>query len=87
MRPGEKLHEEMITESDSINTIEFKDHYMIVSDSEFNKFNKKFFLKKNKVKLCKSDFSYNSKNNKKFLTVKELKNLIKKNVLNDTNLL
>ena len=87
LRPGEKLHEEMITESDSINTIEFNDHYIIASDSEFNNFNKKFFLKKNQGKLCKANFSYNSKNNKKFLTVKELKNLIKKNVLNHKNLL
>ena len=44
LRPGEKLHEEMITEScNSINTIEFNDHYIIASDSEFNNFNKKFF--------------------------------------------
>ena len=46
LRPGEKLHEEMITESDSINTIEFKHYYIIVSDSEFNNVNKNFFKKK-----------------------------------------
>ncbi len=87
LRPGEKLHEEMITESDSINTIEFKHYYIIVSDSEFNNVNKNFFLRKNMGKLCKNNFSYNSKNNKKFLTVKELKQLIIKNVLNHKNLL
>ncbi len=83
LRPGEKLHEEMITESDSYNTIEFKDYYIIVSDSEFNHVNKKYFLKKvkSKGKLCKPGFSYNSKNNKKFLSVKEIKKLIKKNII------
>ena len=81
LRPGEKLHEEMITESDAINTIEFKDYYIIVSDSEFNNVNKQFYLKKNKGKPCKRDFSYNSKNNKKFLNVNELRKLIKNNLL------
>ncbi|MAZ07752.1 MAG: UDP-N-acetylglucosamine 4,6-dehydratase (inverting) [Rickettsiales bacterium] len=83
LRPGEKLHEEMITESDSYNTIEFKDYYIIVSDSEFNHINKKYFLKKikNKGKACRQGFSYNSKNNKKFLSIKEIKKLIKNNIL------
>ena len=30
IRPGEKLHEEMITVSDAMNTIEFDDYYVIV---------------------------------------------------------
>ena len=30
IRPGEKLHEEMITESDSFNTIELNDYYVIM---------------------------------------------------------
>ena len=82
LRPGEKLHEEMITESDSYNTIEFKDYYIIISDSQYTNLNKKYFMKKNKnmAKPCKIGFSYNSKNNKNFLSIKELKNLIKKNV-------
>ncbi len=83
LRPGEKLHEEMITESDSYNTIEFKDYYIIISDSEFNTINKKYFLNKvkRKGKICKIGFSYNSKNNKKFLSIKEIQKLIKNNVL------
>ena len=31
IRPGEKIHEEMITSSDSFNTIEFKDYFVIIS--------------------------------------------------------
>ena len=30
IRPGEKLHEEMITESDAINTVEFNDYFVIM---------------------------------------------------------
>ena len=82
LRPGEKLHEEMITESDSYNAMEFKDYYIIIPDSQYTNLNKKYFMKKNKnmAKPCKIGFSYNSKNNKNFLSIKELKTLIKKNV-------
>ena len=34
MRPGEKLHEEMVSVGDSINTIEFKNSYIICPQSE-----------------------------------------------------
>jgi len=30
IRPGEKLHEEMITETDSLSTLEFKDYFVIL---------------------------------------------------------
>ena len=83
IRPGEKLHEEMITSTDSINTIEFKDYYMIVPNSKYIVWDKKKFLKSNNSslgKFCKKGFSYNSFANKNFLTVKELRDLIIKNV-------
>lgn len=67
IRAGEKLHEELITESDSLNTQEFKNYFIIHSS-----------YKKNKLKY-KKIFSYNSKDNKNFLTPKELMILIKKN--------
>ena len=35
IRPGEKLHEEMITSEDSPNTIEFKNHYVILPNKPF----------------------------------------------------
>jgi UDP-N-acetylglucosamine 4,6-dehydratase len=63
IRPGEKIHEELITESDSLNTIEKKSYYTILPSYKKNS-------KKNKV------FSYNSKNNKIFLSIKEIKTLI-----------
>ena len=35
IRPGEKLHEEMITETDSLHTYEFKDYYIILNEFNF----------------------------------------------------
>ena len=35
IRPGEKIHEEMITTSDALNTYEFKSYYIIMPNSEF----------------------------------------------------
>ena len=48
IRPGEKLHEEMITKSDSLNTLEFKD-YFIILPSQFSKWSKKDFIKKSET--------------------------------------
>lgn len=67
IRPGEKIHEELITESDSINTLEYKNYFVILPS-----------YKKNKLQN-KNIFSYNSKNNKKFLSIKTLNKLIKNN--------
>ena len=35
IRPGEKIHEEMISQNDAINTIEFKNYYVIAPNSQF----------------------------------------------------
>jgi UDP-N-acetylglucosamine 4,6-dehydratase len=81
LRPGEKLHEEMITQSDSINTLEFKDYFVILpSSSRFLSWDLKDFIKNfenHKPKFCKENFSYNSLNNENFLTIKQIKTLIK----------
>lgn len=78
IRPGEKLHEEMISVSDSLNTIEYSKYFVIVPNSIYLNWNKKNYFKKNKGgKFCKEEFSYNSKTNKKFLSVQELKKIIK----------
>jgi UDP-N-acetylglucosamine 4,6-dehydratase (inverting) len=81
IRPGEKLHEEMITVTDAINTIEFKDYYVILPSIpvwDVEKFRKESNGKEGD--FCKFGFSYNSGENKKFLSVKELKDLIVANV-------
>ena len=81
IRPGEKIHEELITESDSLNTLEFKNEYVILPNLNHSGVNTKKYLKKffySKGKLCKPGFKYTSKNNKNFLKISEIKNLIKK---------
>jgi len=81
IRPGEKLHEEMITESDAINTIEFKDYFVIVPSISL--WNKTKFANESNGETgipCKGGFSYNSGANKPFLTVEELKKLIADNI-------
>ena len=83
MRPGEKLHEEMITESDTINTLEFNNYYSIIPNSQFidQKRKKKFFKYKNqKGKKCPVGFRYDSLTNKHFLTVLNIKKLIEQHL-------
>ena len=73
-RPGEKIHEEMITMNDSFNTLEFKDHFIILSSDKIKNYKKKY----KHAKLVKENFSYTSANNNHFLKVNELKDIIKK---------
>jgi len=78
IRAGEKLHEEMITETDALNTIEFDDYYVILPVG--NQQRREMVLNgtdgKSKGKLCEYGFSYNSGTNKHFLTSDEIKALI-----------
>ena len=82
IRPGEKLHEEMLTISDSINTVEFDKYYVIMPSITI--WNQEDFVKKssnNIGRFCKSGFAYNSKTNKHFLSVNDIKVLIEKNLM------
>jgi len=81
IRPGEKLHEEMISKSDAINTISFKKYFIIAPNSKFIGWDKKKYLKLNKLgKTCPVGFSYTSDNNKNFLNISQIKKLIKLNI-------
>jgi len=78
IRPGEKLHEEMITESDAMNTIEFEDYYVIVpSIRTGSKISFMDGINGQKGKPCPDGFSYSSKSNNNFLSVDKLKEFIK----------
>ena len=81
IRPGEKLHEEMITETDSLNTVEFGDYYVILPSTKLWD-TEKFRLESNEQpgKRCNFGFSYNSGANKHFLTIDEIKHLIENHV-------
>ncbi len=83
IRPGEKLHEEMITATDSVNTVEFDDYYAILPNSDYLSWDRKRFLKESNGspgKYCDDGFSYNSGNNNHFLSVNEIRELIVENV-------
>jgi len=73
IRPGEKIHEEMITESDSYNTYIYKNNYIILG-SDKDIVNK--YINKKGIKKYSQGKSYNSNDNKK-LTIAQLKKLIK----------
>ena len=72
VRPGEKLHEEMISIYDSKNTIDLKKYYAILPSGLIKIYKRKNF------KLVNKDFYYNSKINEQFLDVNDLKKIIKK---------
>ena len=81
IRPGEKIHEDLVTNSDSLQTIEYKDYYIILSSTKthdkkiINRYINKF--SNTKGKKCLRNFSYNSFNNKDYLSIKEINRLIK----------
>jgi len=79
IRPGEKVHEELITSGDAINSAEFKDEYIIFPNSDYIPSSK--FKKYKKGRQCSLNFSYSSNNNRSFLKVSDLKKIIKKNFL------
>ena len=68
----------MITASDSYSVFDIN-KYFIILPSE-NKSILKKILKKTKVKKVKEGFSYNSATNKSFLTVNQIRSLIKRNI-------
>ena len=79
IRPGEKLHEEMITLTDALNTVEFDNYYVILPSAKLSWDIKKFIQESNgdPGKMVSEDFCYNSATNKNFLSVKKIRSLIK----------
>ena len=69
----------MITSSDALTTVEFKDYFIILPNNTIYKNHFKKFISKG-GKLCNSDFVYSSEKNEKFLTVSEIKKLIRDNL-------
>ena len=74
IRPGEKVHEEMITASDSYNTVDLGRYYAILSTS--GEFSPDAYLAKREGAKVPKGFAYNSGTNDRFLGVKELRELI-----------
>ena len=74
VRPGEKIHEVLISKTETNLVFEKNDYYILLSKILGGKISK---IKK-KIKLTKElkDFEYNSGNNDKFLSIKEISSLI-----------
>lgn len=78
IRPGEKVHEEMITETDAMITAEFKKYFVILPSTPL--WNSEKFIKTFDGKLCPLEFRYSSGTNSEWLTVEQIRTLIKKHV-------
>jgi UDP-N-acetylglucosamine 4,6-dehydratase len=78
IRPGEKVHEEMITTSDSFYTYDLGKYYTIVPATHNWKLDE--FITTFNAKKVAQGFSYNSGDNEEWETVESLRGLIKKHV-------
>ena len=78
IRPGEKVHEEMITSSDSFYTYDLGKYYTILPSTHMWKLDD--YLKTFKAQKVPSGFSYNSGDNQEWETVDSLRVLIKEHV-------
>ncbi len=79
IRAGEKLHEEMITETDSLNTVEL-DKYFVILPSTLMNWSEADFITHFKGVKVELGFKYNSGTNSEWLTVADLRNQIIKHV-------
>lgn len=78
IRPGEKLHEEMITETDAISTVEFAKYFVILPSMRL--WDVEEFMQAFHGRLCADGFSYNSATNTEWLSVEEIRALIRQHV-------
>ena len=75
VRPGEKLHEEMITETDSLNTIDLGKYYAILPSVSFSH-KKEDFIRHHNAQKVPFGFKYNSGSNEIWETVDSLREKI-----------
>ena len=78
IRPGEKLHEEMITPSDSFYTYDLGKYYAILPSSP--RWSLQEFIEKFNAKKVSQGFKYNSEENTEWETVESLRSLIKEHI-------
>lgn len=78
IRPGEKVHEEMITESDSWKTIDLKRYFAILPSADQAVI--KRYSQAHGGALVPNGYSYNSGTNDNFLTVEQIRDLIRTHV-------
>ena len=78
IRPGEKIHEEMITSSDSFSTYDLGKYYAILP--QVTNYNLNEYIKHFNAKIVPKGFQYNSGENKEWVGIEEIRKLIKENV-------
>lgn len=79
VRPGEKIHEEMITDTDSLNTIDLGKYYAILP-SVSTSYTVEDFVKHHNAQLVAYGFKYDSGTNDQWETVESLRQLIVEHV-------
>ena len=76
IRPGEKIHEELIAKHESLYGVDFGNKYVLLPNKDVYKY---FISKFSKAIKLPKDFSYNSFDNKHYLSISKLKALIENN--------
>lgn len=82
IRPGEKLHEYMISVDDARNTVEYDDYYVI--QPSFVWWDQEHYLATNGGRRVPEGFYYSSDNNDRWLTVEELRSIIRRDLVGQT---
>lgn len=77
IRKGEKIHEELISKSECLHTVEDRTSYIILANHNSVEFKK--YLNNSNLKKVKLNFSFTSDKNKFFLNINQIKSLLKKN--------
>lgn len=78
IRPGEKIHEEMITASDSPNTVDMGEYYAILPPGDPDAIDR--YCSERGAKRVEPGFCYDSGTNEQFLTVEEIRTLIRQHI-------
>jgi len=78
IRPGEKVHEEMITESDSFSTYDLGKYYVILP--QVTNWNLQEYIKEFKAKKVEEGFQFNSGKNTEWVNAADIQELIKKHI-------
>lgn len=79
IRPGEKIHEEMITSSDSFNTVDLGRYFAILPSA--GGYSIEEYSQRMQGHPVEPGFAYNSGTNSEFLTVEQLRTLISRHVM------
>ncbi|UGA54966.1 UDP-N-acetylglucosamine 4,6-dehydratase (inverting) [Vibrio sp. VB16] len=79
IRPGEKLHEEMITDTDSLNTIDLGKYYVILPSVSLH-YSEDEYMDHHKAEKVPFGFKYNSGTNTEWETIQGLRDLIVEHV-------